>query len=331
MIRYGIAGFGLHAVKRLLPGFAKAQNSKLVALSRRSMEQAQRSAAEHHVELVFDSVEALCASPQVDAVFVTTPNSRHLRDVLSAISHSKPVLCEKPMALNATEARQMVTAARTSGVFLGVAHCFRFEASVERFRQRIAAGDIGTPVLARAEFSYWGVGHPRAWMTDLSIAGGGPIADIGVHCIDSLRYILQDEIAEVGTLAQRDQHSGEAEASAQLNLKFLKGTLGSIAVSLRTQYRTPVEIIGTEGTLRAYDAFNVERPINLQLWRNSTLVDEQTLSNFDTYALQLDAFSAAIEQKRDFEIPGEEGLKNQLVLDAAYRSIRSGRIEPVSG
>lgn len=329
MVRYGIIGFGLHAVKRLMPGFAQAKNSSVIALSRRDIGKARQTAAEFKIPLAFDSAETLCAHPEVDAVFVTTPNCRHLPDVLTAIKHGKPVLCEKPMALNASEARQMVAAARESSVMLGIAQCFRFETSVQRVGQAIAAGEIGAPVLANAQFCYWGVGHPRTWMTDVAISGGGPIADIGVHCIDSLRFMLKDEIVRVGATAQRDEYSGEAESGALLNLEFSRGTLGTVAVSLRTQYRTMVEVGGSEATLKAEDAFNVERPIRLQLLRDGKLLREEELSNVGTYARQVDAFSEAVTNNRDFEIRGEEGLRNQLVLDAAYRSINSGRFEDV--
>ena len=97
MIRFGILGFGLHAVKRLMPGFALAQNCRVTALSRRTMEKAQESARQHNIPLAFDSAEDMCRSPEVDAVLVTTPNACHLADVLLALQCGKPVLCEKPM------------------------------------------------------------------------------------------------------------------------------------------------------------------------------------------------------------------------------------------
>src|SRR5512132_4283709 len=103
MVRFGIAGFGLHAVKRLMPGFALSRSCTVTALFRRDMRKARESAAEFKIPLAFDSVADLCRSPEVDAVFVTTPNALHLPDVLTAILHGKPVLCEKPMAMNAAE------------------------------------------------------------------------------------------------------------------------------------------------------------------------------------------------------------------------------------
>src|SRR6202163_3002929 len=165
------------------------------------------------------------------------------------------------MGMNADECRQMVEAARNAGVLLGVAQVFRFEESTERFRARIAAGDIGRPIFARAEFSFPDSGHHRTWLYDRSLAGGGPIADVGVHCIDALRYILGDEIVRVTASGMSDQDSGEVEAAAVLSLEFARWTLGSVLVSARAEYRTPLEIVGEAGVLRAEDAFSVEPPI----------------------------------------------------------------------
>src|SRR5271163_4682408 len=216
MIRFGIAGFGLHAVRRLMPGFALAQNCKVVALSRRDASKAHEAAAQFGISHVFATTAELSRCPEVDAVLVTTPNACHLQDVLTAVAAGKPVLCEKPMAMNGDECRQMVDAARHVGVLLGVAQVFRFEDSTARFRERIAAGDIGRPIFARAEFSYSGTSHARTWLYNRSIAGGGPISDVGVHCIDALRYILQDEPRRVSAIGCSDKDSGDVEAAAVL-------------------------------------------------------------------------------------------------------------------
>jgi predicted dehydrogenase len=330
MVRFGIAGFGLHAVKRLMPGFAGSKNCRVTALSRRNITDAKQSAAEYGIPLAFDSVTDLCASPEVDAVLVTTPNSAHLADVLDAVDAGKPVLCEKPLGMNADECRQMVKAARHKGVLFGVAHVFRFNESVRELREWVAAGRIGRPVFARSEFSFFAdASHPRKWLYDASIAGAGPILDIGVHCIDTLRFILQDEVVRVSASAVSDERSGDVESAALLNLEFSRGTLGTVPVSYRAEYRTPIELVGETGVLRADDGLNVEHSIELQLRRDGAVAETKTASNELVYALQVDAFADAVEGKSQFPIPGEEGWQNQEILDAALRSIKSGKAETV--
>jgi predicted dehydrogenase len=329
MIRFGILGFGLHAAKRVMPGFALATNSRVTALSRRELGKAQESARQFHIPLAFDSGEALCRSPEVDAVFVCSPNYLHLRDTLLAIECGKPVLCEKPMAINAVESRQMVEAAKKANLQLGVAHVFRFEDSCARLRDRIADGQIGKPIFARSEFSFPGAReHARVWLTDPVIAGGGAIVDVGVHCIDTLRYILQDEVMRVSASGITDGSDG-VDLAAALTLGFSRGTLGTVLVSYFPEYRTPMEFIGDGGTLFADNGLNVERPIKIELRRDWKVVDSETVSNQLAYARQVDSFAAAVEGKDKFPVSGEEGWQNQAILDAAFRSLKSGKSEQV--
>ena len=331
MVRFGILGFGLHAVKRLMPGFALAQNCRITGLSRRTLDKARESARQHNIPLAFDSAKELCQSPEVDAVFVTTPNACHLADVQLALRCGKPVLCEKPMGVRAGECRTMVEAARSAKLLLGIAQVFRFEESTARLRDRVAAGQIGKVVFARSEFSFPAAsGHPRTWINDPAVAGGGPIADVGVHCVDSLRYILQDEVVRVSARGLHDLGPAAVESAAVLTMEFARGTLATVAVSFRAEYRTPLELVGKTGVLRADDGFNVERPITLELRRAGSTVETDQVSNRLAYARQVDAFAAAVEGKIRFPVPGEEGWQNQEILDAAYRSMKSGKTEDVA-
>ena len=245
MVNFGIVGFGLHAVKRLMPGFQSAGNCRVVALSRRTLSEAQASARQYNIPQAFDSAESLCRSSEVDAVFVATPNACHLQDVILAIKHGKPVLCEKPMAINSGQCREMVETAARANVLLGVAQVFRFEDSTARLRDRLAAGHIGKLVFARSEFSFpGGSGHRRTWINDLAVSGGGPVADVGVHCVDALRFVLHDEVIRVTARGFSDPQSGEVEAAAALILEFSRGTLATVSVSFRAEYRTPFELVG---------------------------------------------------------------------------------------
>ena len=330
MIRFGIAGFGLHAVKRLMPGFALAKNCRVTALSRRNLADAKRSADEYGIPHAFESIADLSRSPEVDAVLVTTPNSCHYADVLAVIDAGKPVLCEKPLAMNAPQCREIVEAARRRSILFGVAQIFRFTESVHRVREMVAGGKIGRPIFARSEFSFMAdPSHPRKWLYDAAVAGAGPIFDIGVHCIDTLRFILQDEVVQVSAVASSDERSKDVESAAVLTLKFSQGAIGTVLVSFRADYRTPLEITGEAGVLRADDALNVEHPIQIELRRGGKTLESSAASNHLAYGLQVDAFADWVEGKAEFPAPGEQGWQNQEILDAALRSIKSGKAETV--
>jgi 1,5-anhydro-D-fructose reductase (1,5-anhydro-D-mannitol-forming) len=309
-----------------MPGFAKARNCRVTALSRRDPERAKESAREFGIEHAFSSTAELYACPDVDAVFIATPDAMHLADVCEAVRHRKPVLVEKPMAMNAAEARLMVDSANSAGVLLGVAHVMRFEESVRWFRDRIASGTIGKAVLARAAFVAPLLTSPRTWIDDPRLATGGPLADVGVHCFDTLRYILNDEVQSVMAQATYDSH-WVVEASGTTLFRFASGTLAAMSVSARAPYQTLLEVIGEDGILSAVNALNVEHPITLDLRRGFDVVERREVLNDRAYTAQVEAFAEAVESGKPFAIPGEEGLQNQRILDAIFRSVKSGKSE----
>jgi len=311
-----------------MPGFANATNCKVTALSRRHPERARESAREFGIEHAFTSTAELCASSDVDAIFVATPDALHLADVLEAVRQGKPVLVEKPMAMNAVEARHMVEAAHTAKVMLGVAHVMRFEKSVRWFRDRIASGAIGKPVLARAAFVAPLMTSPRTWINDPTLATGGPLADIGVHCFDTLRHVLGDEVQTVMAQAMYDSH-WVVEASGTTLFQFAGGALATMSVSARAPYQTLLEVIGEDGIISAVNALNVEHPVTLELRRGFDVVERREVLNDRAYTAQAEAFAAAVEEHSPFEISGEEGLQNQLILDAIFRSVKSSKAESI--
>ena len=126
-----------------------------------------------------------------------------------------------------------------------------------------------------------------------------------------------------------DAESKDVEAAAALTLEFARGTLGAVLVSTRADYRTPIEFIGEGGVLRADDGLTVDRPITLHLRRNSSVVESETIFNQYAYARQVDMFAAAVQREAAFPVPGEEGWQNQEILDAALRSLKSGKMEEV--
>jgi len=331
MIRYGILGFGLHAVRRLMPGFAEASRCTVTGLWRRDQRKAEEAVRQYpqFPIQVYDSPEALCCASDVDAIFVASPDALHLKHVLVALEHRKPVLCEKPMAMNAAECERMIAAAARAQVPLGVAQNFRFEHSVNRMRQIVATGEIGKPLLARSEFHYFARQHARTWITDPSLACGGPVGDVAVHCIDALRYIFQDEVGAVFARALYDKSSGAVEAAATLVLEFQKGTIADVTVSTRAEYRTPLWITADGGVAGAEDALTVDHPIRLEIKPIGANLITERVSNDRTYADQVDAFALHIEQAIPFAAPATEGLRNQQVIDAAYRSIKSGQRETI--
>src|ERR1700743_1237723 len=125
-VRFAILGFGHHAVRRLLPAFAKCEQATLAGMWRRDQAAAVKNCADYSIPHCFPTREALCSSPDVDVVFITSPDAMHRGDSLLALQHGKAVLCEKPLAMNAVEAQEIAAAAQSTGKLFGVAQNFRY-------------------------------------------------------------------------------------------------------------------------------------------------------------------------------------------------------------
>ena len=323
-VRFAILGFGLHAVRRLLPAFLQCDDAALVGLWRRDQAAAAKNCAEHNIAHCFATREELCASPEVDVVFITSPDAMHRDDVLLALRHGKAVLCEKPLSMNTAEAEEMSAAAKAAGLLFGVGQNFRFNHSLEWMREQVAAGRIGQPQIAHAQYAYPAGKAPRKWIADPTLACGGPIADVGVHCIDSLRYVLGEDVVSISTLARKDAASDKVEAIASLQLEMTGGVYANVTASARAPYRTLVEITGSEGALVAENALTVDRPVEIELRQAGELVDTVTVENGDGYTRMLDSFAQAFRGVGTFSASGEDGVKNMRALDAAYRSWQTG-------
>jgi 1,5-anhydro-D-fructose reductase (1,5-anhydro-D-mannitol-forming) len=327
-VRFAILGFGHHAVRRLLPAFQQCKDATLTGMWRRDQTAAQQNCAEHKIPHCFPTREALCSSPDVDVVFITSPDAMHRDDTLLALSQGKAVLCEKPLAMNAAEAEEMNAAAKAAGLLFGVAQNFRFNRSLEWIREQIAAGRIGTPQLAHAEYAYPANLAPRKWITDTTLACGGPIADVGVHCIDSLRYVLGQDVISISTVA-RKRPSTDVEAVASLQLEMTGDVYANVTASADAPYRTVVEVTGSDGVIIAENGLTVDRPVDLVLRRAGELVETVTVSNNDGYTRMLDSFANVLKNGGDFAATGDDGVHNMKALDAAYKSWQTGIREPL--
>ena len=330
MIRYGIIGFGHHAVKRMIPGFREAGDSQLAGLWRRNLEKGRENAQQFAIPHVFETAEALCASPEIDAVFIASPDALHLPDVLLAAKHGKHVLCEKPLGMNAGEVEQMLAAAKAANVKLGVAQNMRYYRSLALMRQWISDGRIGQPTLAHSQFAYAAERSPREWIYDPALACGGPIGDVGVHCIDSLRFVLQTDVTAVSTLAHRDAQSGEVESHAVLALALAIEAMATVTVTTRASYRSLVEVTGENAVILCENALTVDHPIEVVLRKGETILETVTVTNADAYSMMLDGFAQWVESRGEYLAPATDGLHNQKVLDAAYASWRSGQRETIA-
>lgn len=326
-IRYGIIGFGNFAERAILPALCKCENSELVAIQKRLPEAAQQKAKEHNIPFHFTSAEDLVASPEIDAVFIVSANAQHHPETLIAAKAKKHVLVEKPMALNAQQGKEMIDACQNAGVKFMVGHMLRFSPLLLRMKEIVHSGTIGEISFARAEFIYDGRMSKRGWLWDKNAAGGGPLFDIGIHCLDSLCFILDDTVDRVQSLMRNGDNVNAVEKTNVMSLRFSQGTLAAIYTSYESAYRQSfIEFIGSKGSVSAYNFTPSNVPATLEIkYGNSGTLDRVMKEEFnipDLYQLEITHFSDCIMNGKEPAISAASVLHNQQILDIALNTAR---------
>lgn len=207
-MRWGIIGLGDIAERNFTPALALAADSELVSIVSRSMDKARAYAAKHHVARAFDSLDRMLADPDLDAVYIASPNGLHAEQTVAAARAGKHVLCDKPMALSVADCERMIRACEDNRVRLGVAFRNRYHPAHVDTRRHVKAGALGEVQLAKAQLFVGGVrGHWMGWRVDPVLGGSGSIVGQAVHPVDLLRFIVDSEVESVCCVT--DEHPPE--------------------------------------------------------------------------------------------------------------------------
>ncbi|NUN69847.1 MAG: Gfo/Idh/MocA family oxidoreductase [Bacteroidetes bacterium] len=330
-VRFGIIGFGAFAERAIMPAIRAASNAELTAIQKRSAQAAQQKAHEYGIPFSFDSVEALVASPEVDAVFIVSSNARHHAETLAAAAAGKHILVEKPMAVSVRQAMEMSDAVRRAGVKLMVGHMLRFSPLILRMKEIVSSGMIGRITYAQSHFIYDVRNSQRSWVLDQKEAGAGPLFDIGIHCLDTMRFILADDhVTDLRSMMDRDPSTGSVETTNVLSVQFSRGTLGTIYTSYETPYRQGyIEFFGTEGSISAFNFTPSRVEAVLEIKRGERgLVSSVTTERFtvpDLYVLEVERFSESILTGSAPPVPLESSLHNQEILELAVMEAQKKR------
>jgi predicted dehydrogenase len=283
---------------------------EVIAVANHREETARAFAERHAIPRVTTDWEALARDREVDAVVVGTPNALHAPQSIAALLAGRHVLVEKPMATSVAEGDEMIAAARASGAWLMVAHCWRFHPAVRAMRARIDAGELGEIVKTRGYGVHAGSG-PDGWFLDPALAGGGALPDMGVHAIDTARFLLGDPdpvrvCAAVGT-----RYGDYAvDDDGILLITWSQGT-NSIVESGWWQPHTEgleaeTEVYGTGGYARIFPR---EEPS-----------DDYEHCAQPMYTAQMREFLDAIEGGRQPRPSGEDGRLVLEIVEQAYAS-----------
>jgi len=322
-LRWGVLGSAQIARVCVLPALTRSRNGKVLALASRSLERAQALAQEHAIPMAYGRYDELLQDPAVEAVYIPLPNHLHREWTLRAIRAGKHVLCEKPLALNAKEAQEMLEAARNAGVLLMEAFMYRFHPRSRRIKALVDQGAIGDPRLIRVAFCFR---HPDPTAIRFQPEmGGGALLDVGCYGVSVARWILGTE-PEVVQAGAEYSPSGVDVTTVGL-LRFPEGRLAVVEASFVTALQQTYTIVGTDGAIELpHDAFVPwEKDATFHLRGTD---DEQgkleTIPGADEYQLMVEHFSDAALGRVRLEFSPEESLGNMRALDALARAARAG-------
>ena len=245
MLNWIVLGIGDIATRRVIPAIQTEPRSHLYGLVTRD----PAKAAPYGVR-AWSTLDEALADPDVDAVYVGTPVFLHAPQTIQSLRAGKHVICEKPMAMNEAEARTMVQAAEQSGKHFGVAYYRRSYPKIQRAKELLAAGAIGTPVVAELTNHMWfdGTGS-RSWLVDPAKAGGGPLFDIASHRIDVLNFLFGEPLRVTGQLSNVVHHYA-VEDNATVMIEYAGGIRGIIDVRWHSKVnRDECRIRGTDGEI----------------------------------------------------------------------------------
>lgn len=325
-IRYGIIGFGGFAERAIMPAIKASENSELVAIQKRSIDMARWKAEEHGIPFYFDSVEKLVSSDSVDAVFIVSSNAQHHFDTLTAAKAGKHVLVEKPMAVNVSQAEEMINACKKAGVKFMVGHMLRFSPLVLRMKEIVQSGMIGDLSYIQSHFIYDVNQSQRSWVLNKNEAGGGPLFDIAIHCLDTIRCIANDDtIQEVRSLMHPHHTSQGVEKTSVLALQFSKGFLATIYTSYESSYRQAfIECIGSKGSISAYQftPSNTDTLLEIKFGKEGKIdrIESEQIQVPDLYRLEVEHFSDCIITSTEPIVNNIHSLHNQKILEQALNT-----------
>ena len=308
MLNWLVIGIGDITRKRVLPAILAQPRSRLYALLTRD----PRKAEAYPGALAFTDLAEALRNPQIDAVYVATPVALHAEQTIASLRAGKHVLCEKPVALNFTQAESMAAAAREASRLLGIAYYRRLYPKLIRAKQLIAEGAIGQPVLVEANYHGWLESPDRGWLKDPALAGGGPLYDTGSHRIDACNFLFGRPLGATGLLSNA-LHQLAVEDSATTLIEYAGGIHAVVDVRWNSRItRDQFRIIGVDGELNL-DSLN--GPALRVLDAEGHLREEQIPPHANVHYPLVENFVSAVLDGIPLACPGDEAIWTDWVTE----------------
>ncbi len=335
-VRWGIISAGRHPDLKVVPAMKLAEDTEVVAAYSRDIQRARDFAERHQIPDAHDSLDELLGNPDIDAVFISSPNSLHAEHTAKAAEAGKNVLVEKPMAVSVNEAQSMVSICRERGVRLGVGFHLRHHPGHIKARDYIQRDVLGLISMAQAQWCAGtrGVTSPqqrtglREWWGDPKMVGGASmLTGTGVHALDLLQFLLGQRIVEVSAITDGQTSEHPLEQKAVVALRFDNGIVGTMSCGrYMPDTRNDATVYGSNGRIHLSDT--VWEPLGGQLEVTSESVNMSESYEKDLltlYRLQVESFNRSLVTGEEFHASGLDGLSIVQVTSAIIESAATGR------
>jgi predicted dehydrogenase len=323
---FALVGLGNLSTNQLAPALQQTRHCRLAGIVTGTPAKAERWKAQYGIPddsvYDYDTMGRMERNPDIDVAYIATPNGLHARDTIAAARAGKHVLCEKPMEISPERCEAMIAECERAGRQLAIGYRCHFEPH-HRECVRLARDEAFGPVrLIEAKFGFR-IGDPNQWRLDRTLAGGGPLMDVGIYALQSARMLTGEEPTHV--TAQETKTDPVKFRSVEETLAFQLTFPGNVIASCLTSYNATgmndFSAFAGRGAFGLTAAYGYSTP---QGWRS-----DGTALRFDPinqFATEMDAFAQCILADRPTTVPGEEGLQDVRIMMATYEAARTGAV-----
>lgn len=328
-VKWGVLSTAKIGLNKVIPAMQLGEWSEVVAIASRDGKKAEYTAKKLRIPKAYWSYEELLADPEIEAVYNPLPNHMHVPWSIKAAEAGKHVLCEKPISLNAAEAKLLLDARNRTGVKIGEAFMVRTHPQWLRTRDIVRSGRIGDLRAVVGVFSYFN--RDAANIRNVADWGGGGMYDIGCYPISGSRFVYGEEPSRVMGLVERDPDF-QTDRLASVILDFPAGQAIFTCSTQLVAYQR-MQFLGTKARIEVEIAFNApnDRPCRIFVDDGRDVfgggVSVETFPTCDQYTRQGDVFSRAIRGDGDVPVSVEDAIGNMAVIDAVFRSAKTGKWE----
>ena len=338
-IKWGVIGCGGIADRRTLPGMMLADNAELIAVMDAYMPAAEKCKEKYNAKYAFDKMEDVLAIDEIQAVYIASPVFCHKEQAMAAADAGKDILIEKPVGLTAKEAEEIAAYCEAKGVKMGVGFMMRFHAYHQAMKEIVSSGKIGEVVSARAQLTCWYPEMENCWRQDIKLSGGGAMMDMGVHCVDLIRYITGLEVVEAAGLCGNQVFKYSVEDAGGVIMRLSNGAVAYVDANFNipdAAAKCKIEFYGTKGSIFAQGTISQVEGGEIEVLCTGDALGYDANQNRDEvapldvkvefgnmYTKEIEAFGKAVAGEAPVAITAADAIASQKVIEAAYSSCES--------